>query len=154
MRIEEIFTQFAEGVLPDLKKVAGSHFGKTIDYVATNEQLVIDGDKHIGVMVYGRGKTVNKTPHSPTLQQALLEWIKRKGITPRPNDKGKIPTQEQLSWSMSRVIHAHGTLLHRSGRPNFIFDNIITKSRVDSLFTLIGDEYFTEIQTRLIKWHE
>lgn len=151
LRIQEIFEQFAEAVEPDLQRVAGSHFGKTINYEATEKGLVIDGDKHIGVMVYGRGRTKNRQRSTPTLQQALLEWIKNKGIIARATKNGKIPTAEQLSWAMSKVIHERGTILYRSSNKNWIFDNVITRSRIDNLLNMIGEEYEVYIESKLLR---
>jgi len=37
---------------------------------------------------------------------AILEWINVKPVVPRPNDKGRVPTPEQLSWAIAKSIKA------------------------------------------------
>lgn len=39
----------------------------------------------------------------------ILNWIKIKPILPKPNDKGKLPTPEQLAFLISRKIADEGT---------------------------------------------
>lgn len=39
----------------------------------------------------------------------ILEWIKVKPVLPRPFDNGKLPTQKQLAFLITRSIKEHGT---------------------------------------------
>lgn len=47
-------------------------------------------------------------PHWPP-RSAILNWVKIKPVIPRPDNKGRIPSQEQLSYLISRKIARHGT---------------------------------------------
>lgn len=47
-------------------------------------------------------------PHWPP-RSAILHWVKIKPIVPRPDNKGRIPTPEQLAFLISRKIARHGT---------------------------------------------
>jgi hypothetical protein len=47
-------------------------------------------------------------PHWPP-RQAILDWIKIKPVIPRPDDRGRIPTPEQLAFLISRKISREGT---------------------------------------------
>ncbi len=40
---------------------------------------------------------------------AILNWVRIKPVIPRPNDKGKIPTPEQLAHAIKYKIHEEGT---------------------------------------------
>lgn len=42
-------------------------------------------------------------PHWPP-RSAILNWVKIKPVIPRPDNKGRIPTQEQLAFLISRRI--------------------------------------------------
>lgn len=47
-------------------------------------------------------------PHWPP-RKAILDWIKAKPVIPRPDSKGRIPTQESLAFLISRKIAREGT---------------------------------------------
>lgn len=42
------------------------------------------------------------------LRRAILEWIRVKPVVPRPMANGKLPTEEQLAFLISRKIHREG----------------------------------------------
>lgn len=48
----------------------------------------------------------NKGKFPPT--DAISQWIKDKGITPRPDRNGKLPTQKQLVYLIGRKISREG----------------------------------------------
>lgn len=39
---------------------------------------------------------------------AILSWIMAKPVVPRPDDKGRIPTPQQLSWAIAKSIQKRG----------------------------------------------
>ena len=47
-------------------------------------------------------------PHWPP-RKAILDWIKAKPVIPRPDSKGRIPSQESLAFLISRKIARVGT---------------------------------------------
>lgn len=53
----------------------------------------------------GRGKTQNNG--NGELRRAILDWIKVKNILPTPFN-GKLPTESQLAYLISRKIHTLG----------------------------------------------
>lgn len=54
---------------------------------------------------YGRPPTKNNG--NGELRRAILEWIRVKPVVPRPYN-GKLPTDEQLAYLISRKIHTLG----------------------------------------------
>ena len=56
----------------------------------------------------GRGPTKSMTPSTPPLREKILEWIKVKPILPHPDKNGKLPTEEQLAYLITRKIHNEG----------------------------------------------
>lgn len=54
---------------------------------------------------YGRAPTKNSG--NGELRRNILEWIRIKPILPTPFD-GKLPTEEQLAYLISRKIHMYG----------------------------------------------
>lgn len=144
----EILKQFGEALLPELRKVAGSHFGQTIESEVSpdGKTLEITADKYIRVLIDGRAPTSSgATKGNPTLQEMILAWVQRKNITPFPSATGKVPTLEQLSWMFSNRIHKHGTKLYQQGGGNNIFDPIITEQRINSLLSLMADHYLNRV---------
>lgn len=144
---KEILQQFVDAIVPALKEVSGS-FGDSIESEVTDDGFEITASPFINVLIDGRAPTsAGATKGSPTLQQTILDWIQSRSITARANTKGIIPTTEQLSWAISKSIHMHGTVLYQQGGGNNIFDPIITQKRIDNLLNLVGDRYFTEINS-------
>ena len=47
-------------------------------------------------------------PHWPP-SSAILNWVQIKPVIPRPDGNGRIPTQKQLAFLISRKIAKHGT---------------------------------------------
>ena len=47
-------------------------------------------------------------PHFPPIEK-IAEWIRIKPVLPRPNAKGKLPTQKQLAFMIARSISVKGT---------------------------------------------
>ena len=47
-------------------------------------------------------------PHWPP-SSAILNWLQIKPVIPRPDGNGRIPTQKQLAFLISRKIAEHGT---------------------------------------------
>ena len=146
MSNEEILSQFAKEIVPELQAVSKG-FAPSISYTVTDNSLEITASPYIRVLIDGRAPTRTGAPKgSPTLQQAILSWINRHSITARADSKGKIPTPEQLSWMISKSIHLHGTKLYQQGGGNNIFDTIITTQRIDNLLNLLTNKFRVQIE--------
>lgn len=149
----EILEQFGRDVVPELKLVSGS-FGPSIGYHIGQSALVIDGHPHIGVLMYGRGPTGQGARRSePSLQEAIMAWIKRHNIQPQERNGKKI-TQETLSFLITRSIHENGTRLYqeikRGGKPRDPFGAIIAEARIENLLTLLSDSYEQRLTTDIL----
>jgi hypothetical protein len=147
----EIFEQFAKQIVPELQAVSKG-FAPSISYEVTDNSLIITASPYIRVLIDGRAPTRSGAKRgNPTLQEAILAWINRHSITPRANKDGKVPTQEQLSWMISKSIHKYGTKLYQDiqngAPPNNIFDTIITVDRIENLVNLMANKFYTEIKT-------
>jgi hypothetical protein len=142
----EIFEQFAKQIVPELQAVSKG-FAPSISYEVTDNSLIITASPYIRVLIDGRAPTRSGAKRgNPTLQEAILSWINRHSITPRANKDGKAPTQEQLSWMISKSIHKYGTKLYQQGGGNNIFDTIITVDRIENLVNLMTNKFYTEIK--------
>lgn len=53
------------------------------------------------------GRPPTKNNGNGELRRAILQWIKVKPVIPKPFD-GKLPTEEQLAYLISRKIHTEG----------------------------------------------
>lgn len=155
LNLKQIFDQFAETIVPEIQSVS-KRFAPTIESVIEEQEFKfifkILASPHIITLIDGRKPTSFNAPKgNPTLQQILLAWINEKGIQPRPNAKGNIPTLEQLSWAMSNSMHKKGDLLFQRGGGNNIFENIITDSRIRNLTSDIENYYLSKIDSEIIK---
>jgi len=141
--LKEIFQRFIDEVEPQIKQVVGS-FAPTIESEVKDYSFTIYASPYIRVLIDGRKPTrEGASKGNPTLQETILDWIRRKSIQPdKPN-----MTQESLSWAISKSIHKRGTLLYQRGGGNRIFDNILTVDKEEKLLSLISDFYYTQITT-------
>jgi len=151
MTDKEILLQFAESLVPELKAVSG-RFADSIESDVTDDTLEITASPYIRVLIDGRKPTsAGAKKGSLTLQQIILKWIGEKSITPKADSEGKIPTVEQLSWMISKSIHRHGTKLYQQGGGNRIFDSILSDARINSLMSMLGQNYQAQISSIVMK---
>lgn len=77
--------------------------------------------------VFGR-----KPGRRPPMAQ-LLRWIEAKGILPRPDTKGRVPSKQSLAFLIGRAIAEKGTILHQAQKPSQLLDPITSTAAVDKL---------------------
>lgn len=144
---KEILQQFADVIVPEMKAVS-KRFANSIEAEVSEDELLITASPYINVLIDGRGPTsLTAKKGNPTLQQIIRKWIDEKGITPRIDKSGRLPTKDQLSWAISKSIHLYGDRLYKSGGGNNIFDAIITPQRIENLLSLLADKYYVQIQS-------
>lgn len=144
---KEILQQFVDKLVPEIQSVT-KRFAPSIEAKVTDTTATIYGSKYISTLIDGRAPTSsNAKKGSPTLQQILFEWAKEKGINPKPDAKGNIPTVEQMSWAMSISMHKKGDLLYQRGGGNNIFEDIITQQRIDNLLNLFEKKALNEVKS-------
>lgn len=144
---KEILQQFVDKIVPEIQSVT-KRFAPSIEAKVTDTTATIYGSKYISTLIDGRAPTsANAKKGNPTLQQILFEWAKEKGINPRPDAKGNIPTVEQMSWAMSISMHKKGDLLYQRGGGNNIFEDIITQQRIDNLLNLFQKKALNDVES-------
>lgn len=144
---KEILQQFVDKIVPEIQSVT-KRFAPSIEAKVTDTTATIYGSKYISTLIDGRAPTSsNAKKGNPTLQQILFEWAKEKGINPKPDAKGNIPTVEQMSWAMSISMHKKGDLLYQRGGGNNIFEDIITQQRIDNLLNLFEKKALNDVES-------
>lgn len=131
--LEQILTDFLNELATELKANIPNATGKTADNITVEVNVVEDdvfgriegkifAPDYIWTLEHGRGPTKNNTPSTPTLREAILEWIKIRGIVPkikaknpRKNSYSVEKLQESLSWAIATKIHNEGNRLYRAG---------------------------------------
>ena len=135
-----IFSNFAEKVLPELKKEAG-RFADSIEYKADDNVLIIWGSPFISVLWKGRRPTSSGAKAgNPTLKQIIRKWIDEKGIVPYDNIN-----RDSLAFLITRSIHEKGTLLYQKGGKENPFNKVLTDSSINNLLSLLTDKYYSDI---------
>lgn len=69
-------------------------------------EVEVNGTRYAAVLYlqdYWKYVEEGTEPHWPP-RQAILDWIKIKPVIPRPDDRGRIPTPEQLAFLISRAM--------------------------------------------------
>lgn len=133
-------------------KAVSKRFADSIEAEVSESTLLITASPYIRTLIDGRDPTsLNAVKGNPTLQQIIRKWIDEKGITPRIDKNGRLPTKDQLSWAISKSIHMYGDRLYQRGGGNNIYDSIITPQRIDNLLSLLADQYYTIIKSITVK---
>jgi hypothetical protein len=137
---KNIFSNFAETVIPKLKEVAG-RFGNSIEYKADDNVLIIWGSPFISVLWKGRRPTTSGAKKgNPTLQQIIRKWIDEKGIVPYNEI-----SRDSLAFLITRSIHQKGTLLYQQGGKENPFNKVLTDESINNLLSLLTDKYYSEV---------
>lgn len=142
---KEIIKQFGEQLVSDIKKALPKASGKTAASVVIEFQedgFTISGNSSIGSLINGRKPTSSGAKKgSPTLQEAIFEWVQTMSIQPREESM----TQLQLSWAISQSIHKKGT----KGHPGLL-EHELSVNRFDSLVKSLLDEKTTVISSQIL----
>lgn len=64
---------------------------------------------------------------------AILDWIEQKGILPKPDAKGRIPSKQSLAFLIGRAIAEKGTILHQAGSPSKLLEPVTSTAAVQEL---------------------
>lgn len=140
--VNQFITKIAEEIEANLQRYGYS--GNNVRASVPNDtEGTVYGWKWIKTLEGGRGPTrTGAATGSPTLREAILLWIDKNNIVATAVRKFQNKTvvsvigREQLSYMISKKIHAEGNKLFReirSGKaPQLIFSNVITDERVES----------------------
>lgn len=114
--LEEVLREYAERVKTTYQGYLDSEGVNASGSLRDSISIGVDVDGHkydvfLNLNKYwkwiegGRGKTQNNGDGE--LRRAILDWIRVKPIIPKPFN-GKLPTEEQLAYLISRKIHNEG----------------------------------------------
>lgn len=111
--VEAVLREYGEEVARNYKEmiVERGHnaSGDLVNSIAT--RVVADGrafEVQMDLKAYWKYLEEGTKPHWPP-RSAILRWIQVKPVIPRPGRDGRIPTQEQLAFLISRKIAREGT---------------------------------------------
>ena len=93
---------------------------------------------------YGRRPTSTNAPKgNPTLREAILAWVERKGI-------GEVKDRKSIAYLISRKIHQQGDRLYRGELgiqpPTGVLTSVINDGRIEQLKKEIVVELFSELR--------
>jgi hypothetical protein len=96
---------------------------------------------------HGRGPTVNRTPHNPTVRMVVLRWIKKYGI----QSINKKYNQSTLAYFISKSIHEHGIKVPGKYNPGGLISDVITKERIEDLRKQLTIGFIENIKSEVLK---
>lgn len=115
---------------------ASGKLADTLWYEATEESLKVYAQGYIYQLEHGR-----KPGRKPPLD-AIKDWIKVKGIIPKPNERGKAISVNSLAFLIQRKIGAKGTLIYQQGGSDLLASvlnqNFISGVRDKLVFSLVN----------------
>lgn len=98
---------------------------------------------------YARYVEEGTKPHFPPID-AIKKWIKIKPIMPRPMSNGKLPTENQLAYLISRKISLEGTkpthLLKDTMNDFQLISKLYNKISEELQKTIIKEKYSIEFE--------
>lgn len=102
--------QYKQNLLDSGRNASGKlynsiHSQVTVNNMTYDVELVME--EYWKWIENGRPPTQTTTPSNPPLRELILEWIRVKPVLPTPIN-GKLPTEEQLAYLITRKIHREG----------------------------------------------
>ena len=116
MNFEDIDTAL-DSLMNEFQSAYASKLQETNHYASgnlamnQNHHFVFDGRYYriyLSLEDYWKYLEYGTKPHFPPVEK-IAEWIRIKPVLPRPNAKGKLPTQKQLAFLIARSISIKGT---------------------------------------------
>ena len=117
-RLAEVLEQYGEAIAEQYKQnltdsgrnASGKLYNSIRSQVTVNNttyDVELNLEEYWKWIENGRPPTQSSTPSNPPLRERILEWIRIKPVLPTPID-GKLPTEEQLAYLITRKIHREG----------------------------------------------
>lgn len=115
-RVEKVLSDFAELMLDGYKERLETDginaSGSLSNTLSVNvEQNGVLYEVSFNINKYWRwleeGRAPTKNNGNGELRRNILQWIRQKPVLPKPFN-GKLPTEEQLAYLISRKIHREG----------------------------------------------
>jgi len=153
--IRDIMTQFLDRIAEEIRAGIPTVTGKTRDSIVVNVEGggegifahykgTVEAIHYIYTFEYGRGPTKDRTPHQPTLREAIEAWILAKGFrwTKRTAKGVKEMTPKQMSWAIAIKIHNEGNALYRKlkGGQTGLITNPTDPAKVDAFMKILLDK--------------
>jgi len=140
MTNEEIIKEEIGGILEDIialyessGRKASGQFAEGLEAVYEVSAFKVKGTIKGFTYLAGRGKTRKSgKAGEPTLQQAILQWIKVKGIKPLEDNI----SQKSLAFLIARKIHQEGT---KPSEWLKIYEKVITPERINKIIDRVSE---------------
>lgn len=156
--VNQFLTQLASEMRAHLKHPDGTT-GKLFEVSITEKgddlSTTIQGNllapSYVENLEHGRGPTVNTQPSTPTLQQAILQWVKANSfsfpLAPKTTYGHAIKNAEALSWAIAIKIHNEGMKAPAPG----ILSDVLTQDRIEAFMKVFESSVNKIIFQQLIK---
>ena len=102
---QDVRNSYQDRLIQD-DKVASGDLLNSVEYQVVQNGMVYE--VQLRLQDYWKYVEYGTKPHFPPVDK-ILEWIKVKPVLPRPNDKGDLPTPQQLAYAIATNISKHGT---------------------------------------------
>lgn len=142
------YEQVAQELLKDYKNGLQDHKASGNLLAQLSMNIIQDGTKfeiRLEGPEYGIFLENGTKPHFPPMEN-ILQWIRIKPVLPRANANGKLPTDKQLAYLISRKISRVGTEgIH-------LFDKVVDQyNYTERLALAIAQELTKEFDEEHIK---
>ena len=105
-----IANQYKQNLLDSGRNASGKLYNSIHSQVKVNNMtydVELEMQEYWKWIENGRPPTRTTTPSNPPLRELILEWIRVKPVLPTPIN-GKLPTEEELAYLITRKIHREG----------------------------------------------
>ena len=156
-RTEAVLREYGERVAELYREGMrrNGHFTMSPDTLINHVDVVVENDHGGGLAVslllaeYWKYVEWGTRPHLPP-KGALLEWIRLKPVLPHPDDRGRIPTPEQLDDLIRWKIAQEGTTGTEDLEAAMVAANERYLPRIeDAIVEDIGDSTETAVRIML-----
>lgn len=147
---QEILKKYGDRIAADLKKSIPKVTGKTaasIHAEATDSKLDVLGAGYMFALEYGRGPSKGGGKSTPTLFEAIYQWVQDRAIIP----KDPKMSQKTLAYFISKKIHTEGSLLHREQKQSMAIQGVIDRIDMQGLTRELAAVSVKEYSSEVIR---
>lgn len=129
---------------------ASGELDKSFGYIAAANELSVFASKYAGALSEGVSKDANYNKSSDEFRKSIIDWAKKKGITPKRNKKGRFTSYMSMANAIAISIRRRG-ISKRFGYKGSGFIQEVKKSMESKISNMILEGYKKDLQEQLDK---
>jgi len=129
---------------------ASGKLDKSFDYSVVANELQVKAEKYAGALSEGISKDANYNKSSDEFRKSIIDWAKKKGITPKRSKKGRFTSYMSMANAIAISIRRKG-ISERFGYKGSGFITQVKNSMEKKLTDMILEGYKKDLIEQINK---